>query len=193
MIKATGQNVLDALEWASADLGKYDENHQEVECATLLHAAGLKYVVDTSIENTCVADARGMWSGAPTGEYRVKNVEIYNRETACYEPLDLEKEYFVAGSNYLLCSNGGGLTMFEKAEKINNNMGEDDWVLAEYIKNFKCGDEEIPVISTQNSPLFSYRNYLIDYENVNGSGRLKRTDDILTENPVDEPMDNVQF
>ena len=78
-------------------------------------------LVDTSIENTCVADARGMWSGAPTGEYRVKNVEIYNRETACYEPLDLEKEYLVAGSNYLLCNNGGGLTMFEKAEKTTFN------------------------------------------------------------------------
>lgn len=173
MVKVTGQDIVDALEWASAQLGVIDEEGNDTECGFLLHAAGLKYIVDTTIESSCVEDDRGMWSAGPTGEYRVKDVEIYNRELGEYEPVDLEKKYNVASYHYLLRNNGGGLAMFEKAELIRDYVGEDAMILAEYLKSFTKEEGEDPILTSQNSPLFEYPNYQLNYENIYGSGRLK--------------------
>ena len=131
------------------------------------------FIVDTTIESSCVEDDRGMWSAGPTGEYRVKDVEIYNRELGEYEPVDLEKKYNVASYHYLLRNNGGGLAMFEKAELIRDYVGEDAMILAEYLKSFTKEEGEDPILTSQNSPLFAYPNYQLNYENIYGSGRLK--------------------
>ena len=42
-----------------------------------------------------------------------------------------------------------------------------------YVKAFGGKDANgLPHISSQNSPLSSYKNYPLDYENPNGSGRI---------------------
>ena len=43
-----------------------------------------------TIESTVQADEKGVWIGGPTGEYRVKNVKVYDKEKDEYVPLDLE-------------------------------------------------------------------------------------------------------
>ncbi|MCF0110038.1 MAG: bifunctional metallophosphatase/5'-nucleotidase, partial [Erysipelotrichaceae bacterium] len=108
----------------------------------------------------------------PTGEYRVKDIEIFNRETGEYEPLDLEKTYTIGGVNYILRNGGGGLTMMMDNEAVVDFVNEDYMVLAEYAKSFAVGEDGKPHINNANSPLAKYSNYLYDYEDPWGSDRL---------------------
>jgi 2',3'-cyclic-nucleotide 2'-phosphodiesterase (5'-nucleotidase family) len=159
LVKVTGQTLLDALE--NGVISSPDET-------AIQHCAGMKYSVDTSIESTVQVDENGLWTGGPTGEYRVHDVEIYNRETGEYEPLDLEKTYTLAGNNYTLRNGGGGMTMLrDDAELVLDYVGEDYMIFADYLKSFTNNS-----IKTENSPLASYKNYLINYENLYGSGRI---------------------
>ena len=96
---------------------------------------------------------------------------VYNKSTKQYEPLDLDKEYTIGGINYLLRNSGGGLSMFSDDESIVDFIAEDYMILAEYMKAFKNTNGD-SVINNANSPLKNYLNYLLDYENPTGSGRI---------------------
>ena len=166
LVELKGQDILDALEWCSRSAGKG-------ECGGFLHVAGLKYTIDTSIEPTLTSTPEGMWQAGPTGDYRVKDVQVYNKKNGEYEPLDLEKTYTVGGINYTLRSSGDGCAMFAKAKLVKDYIGEDYLITCAYVKAFGGKDEKgLPHITTKNSPLSSYKNYLLDYENPNGSGRI---------------------
>lgn len=159
MVEATGQQLLDALEFSIRKLP--DES-------SILHCAGMKYQIDLSVEPTCKEDENGIWIDAPaSGKYRVHDVEIYNKETKQYEPIDLTKTYSVAGVNYILRNSGGGLSMLKDTKVILDYVGEDYMIFAEYLSAFKDN-----TINTENSPLSSYENYMIDYENLYGAGRI---------------------
>lgn len=151
----TGQQLLDALEWGSRFIG-------EAECGGLLHVSGISYRVDESIPNTMSADEVGAWTSGPSGAYRVSDVKIYNKETASYEPLDLDAKYNLAGYNYTLRDLGDGFAMFKTSENIVDYVMEDYMVLANYVKGF-----ENSVVENANSPLnLKYQNFGIDYSSV---------------------------
>ena len=101
----TGQQLLDALEWGARDAGT-------AECGGFLQVAGITYKVDTEWPNSVQADEKGVWIGGPTGGYRVHDVQVYNKETNAYEPLDLAASYNLAGYNYTLRDLGDGFNMF---------------------------------------------------------------------------------
>ena len=172
--EATGQQILDALEKGAMFAGIFDESkHFPAESGGFLHVAGIKYEIDSTVDSTVRIDENGIWLGAPTGKYKVGNVMIYNRETAEYEPLDLEKQYRLAGANYTLKNLGDGMAMFKGIVPVLDFVGEDYIILADYFKSFKKGKDKFPHISTENSPLKAYKNYLLDYENPFGSGRIE--------------------
>ena len=174
VVEATGQQILDALEKGAMFAGVYDESkHIPAESGGFLHVAGIKYEIDSTVDSTVQIDGNGIWLGAPTGKYKVQNVMIYNRETSEYEPLDLEKHYRLAGANYILKNLGDGMAMFKGIVPILDFVGEDYIILADYFKSFKKGKDKYPHISTENSPLKAYKNYLLDYENPFGSGRIE--------------------
>lgn len=159
MIKVTGQQVLDMLDFSCEKLP--DE-------ASLLHVAGMKYSIDTSIIPSSTTDENGVWLSGPASlKYRVYDVQIYNKETNKYEDLDLNKEYTIGSINYLLRNGGHGLAMLNDAELILDYCDEDYLVLAKYLSSFKD-----KIVNTANSPLVSYPNYLLNYENIYGSGRI---------------------
>ena len=164
MIEATGAQVRDALETGAVN--------SPGEGGSLMKAGGLKYTIDTSIPSTLVVDENLDFKDVPTGEYRVKDIEIFNRETGEYEPLDLEKTYTIGGVNYILRNGGGGLTMMMDNEAVVDFVNEDYMVLAEYAKSFAVGEDGKPHINNANSPLAKYSNYLYDYEDPWGSDRL---------------------
>jgi len=174
VVEATGQQILDALEKGAMFAGIYDESkHVPAESGGFLHVAGIRYEIDSTVESTVQIDGNGIWLGAPTGKYKVQNVQVYNRETAEYEPLDQEKHYRLAGANYILKNLGDGMAMFKGIVPVLDFVGEDYIILADYFKSFKKGKDKYPHISTGNSPLKSYKNYLLDYENPFGSGRIE--------------------
>ena len=174
VVEATGQQILDALEKGAMFAGIYDESkHIPAESGGFLHVAGIKYEIDSTVDSTVQIDGNGIWLGAPTGKYKVQNVMVYNRETSEYEPLDLERQYRLAGANYILKNLGDGMAMFKGIVPILDFVGEDYIILADYFKSFKKGKDKFPHISTENSPLKAYKNYLLDYENPFGSGRIE--------------------
>ena len=162
----TGQQILDALEWGARET-------PVAEVGGFLHVAGMTYEVNTYIESTVQMDEKGVWVGGPTGEYRVKNVKIYDKETQEYVDLDLEATYNMAGYNYTLRDLGDGFAMFDGAVNVLDYVMEDYQVLANYVKAFHKWEGEIPWISTTTTPLYhDYPNMLINYEDINGAGRI---------------------
>ncbi len=131
----SGQQILDALEWGAKDA----DPEGTKECGGFLQVSGLKYEVHTYIPSTVQKDEKGVWTGGPTGEYRVKNVQILNRDTGAYEPLDLSASYNLAGYNYTLRNLGDGFAMFTGAVNVLDYVSEDYMVLANYIQSFEGG------------------------------------------------------
>ncbi|MBQ6849665.1 MAG: bifunctional metallophosphatase/5'-nucleotidase [Oscillospiraceae bacterium] len=157
----TGQQVLDALEWGAQAVGVG-------ESGGFLQVAGVTYTVDTSIPSTVQKDDKGVWTGGPTGEYRVKDVKVYNKDTNQYEDLDLNAKYNMAGNSYTLRSLGDGFNMFDGAINVLDYVMVDYMVLANYIMGFENGE-----IGATNSPLLAtYPNMLLDYGTTYGSGRI---------------------
>ena len=125
----TGQQILDALEWGARQA-------PDVQVGGFLHTSGLKYTIDTSITSTVQMDEKTVWTGAPTGEYRVKDVQILNKVTGKYEPIDLTAKYNLAGYNYTLRDLGDGFAMFSGAVNVLDYVMEDYMVLANYVASF---------------------------------------------------------
>ncbi len=172
VIEATGSQILDALELGAAVVGQTDESGNQAEFGGFMQTAGLQYTIDTTKECTISVSEEGVWKSGPSGEYRVGNVEIYNKETGEYEPLDLNKTYRVGGINYTLRNQGDGMSMFKDCKCVVDYVQEDYLVLAEYMKAF-AKEDGVPKINTENSPLSSYEGYLLDYDNPLGAGRIK--------------------
>ena len=160
----TGQQLLDALEWGAKSAG-VSEN------GGFLQVSGLTYKIDTSIPCTVQSDEKGAWIGGPTGEYRVHDVKVYNKETNVWDALDLKAEYNLAGYNYILRDLGDGFAMFDGAVNVLDYVMEDYMVLANYIRAFDGG-----VVAAANSPLSAkYPGFVVDYGTIGGSGRITMT------------------
>ena len=158
----TGQQLLDALEWGSRGIGTGEEING------FLHVAGVTFKVDDRWPSSVQMDNKGVWIGAPTGGYRVHDVQVYNKETDAYEALDLTASYNLAGYNQMLQNLGDGFNMFHGSVNVMEDIMEDYMVLANYITGFEGG-----VVKATNSPLaVKYPGMLLDYSTVNGSGRI---------------------
>ena len=156
----TGQQILDMLEWST--------RYAPSEDGSFLHVSGLTYKINTSTKNTTVKDEYDVWVSGPI-KYRVHDVKVYNKENNCWEPLNLSAKYNLAGYNYTLRDLGGGFAMLNGAVNVLDYVSEDYMVLANYIKGF-----ENCTVDASNSPLLEkYSNFMIDYSDVNGSGRIK--------------------
>ncbi len=118
VVEATGQQVLDALEWGARAVPG--------ENGGFLQVSGLTYEIHTYIESSCTADENGLFTGV-AGEYRVKNVMVGG------EPLDVNKTYSLACHNYLLKNAGDGFTMFQQDTLLQDSVKLDNQVLIDYI------------------------------------------------------------
>ena len=132
----TGQQLLDALEWGAKDATA----DGSVENGGFLQVSGLKYTINTAIPSTVQQDDKGVWTGGPTGDYRVTDVQVLNNETGAYEPLDLKASYNLAGYNYTLRDLGDGFDMFDGAVNVLDYVMEDYMVLANYVQSFENGE-----------------------------------------------------
>ncbi len=152
MIEITGQQLLDALEFGARGVGTGEE------IGGFLHIAGAKYTIDTSIESTATMDDKGVFTGV-AGDYRVKDVQILDRESGEYKPLDVNAKYNLAGYNYTLRDLGDGFSMFDGATNIIDYVMEDYMVLANYVQSFEDTDGDgLPNVT--------------GYADVNGEGRI---------------------
>ena len=81
------------------------------------HLSGLTFSFNTSIPSSVVLDEYEDFAGV-TGQYKVYNIKVYNKDNGTYEPLELDKTYTIAASNYYLLEYGSGLKMLENTKVI---------------------------------------------------------------------------
>lgn len=168
-MKVTGQQILDALEWGARVT-------PDAENGGFLHVAGLTYKINTAIKSTVQMDEKNVWTGGPTGQYRVYDVKVFNKATGAYEALVLDKIYTLGGSNYTLRNLGDGFAMFAGATLVLDGLCEDYLAMAAYVKSFAdTNNNQLPDIASANSPLKALKGYLLNYENAAGSGRITLT------------------
>lgn len=187
VVDVTGQDILDALEFGARQVGLTDEETgARAENGGFLQVAGLTYEIDTSVPDTIPVDDKGVWQGGPQ-DYRVTDVQIYDKDTGTYEPLDLKATYTVAGTNYTLLNCGDGFAMFADAEKVLDGTAEDYLAMAAYVSAFADTDGDgYADIASANSPLASYEGYLLDYEDPAGAGRIVQTSNAAAWDPSDD-------
>ena len=167
LMSVTGKQIQDALEFAARFAGEDGK-----ENGGFLQVAGATYEIHTDIPNTVQTDEKNVWLGSATGTPRVQNVRIYNKKTGAYEPLDLNRTYALAGMNYTLRNLGDGFAMFDGATLIKDYVSEDYLVMSTYAMIFDAVND-VPVLSSANSPLADYPGYLLNYEDPYGAGRIQ--------------------
>ena len=166
-MSVTGKQIQDALEFAARFAGEGGK-----ENGGFLQVAGARYTIHPMIPNTVQTNDKNVWTGSAATP-RVSNVEIYDKTTGTYKPLDPNATYALAGMNYTLRNLGDGFAMFDGAELIKDYVSEDYLVMATYAMAFDGADAAgLPHLSSANSPLAAYPGYLLDYEQPYGAGRI---------------------
>ena len=96
------------------------------------HLSGITFSVNTAIPSSVVVNELEEFVEI-SGEYRVYDIEVFDKETGKYEPLSLSKTYTLAASNYFLLEYGSGMTMLKDAKIIQNEGMLDVEALERYI------------------------------------------------------------
>ncbi len=139
VVEATGQQILDALEWGSqSTMANASADGKSLgESGGFLQVSGLKYTIDTSIPTSCVKDELGMFVEV-AGARRVKDVMVGTEETG-YKPIDPNATYSLACHNYKLKDMGDGYTMFVKDKILQDETMIDNQLLITYIVDYLGG------------------------------------------------------
>ena len=118
IVEASGQQILDGLEWSTRKIPQ--------EQGPFLQVSGITYEIDSSIDSPCVSNDEGALVSI-SGPRRVRNVQVGG------EPIDPNRNYTVASTTHILLNHGGGNTAFEGAKVIQSDFGLENIVLADYI------------------------------------------------------------
>ena len=168
LMSVTGQQIQDALEFGARFAGAEGK-----ENGGFLQVAGARYTIHTGTPNTVQTDDKNVWTGSAATP-RVSNVEIYDKTTGTYKPLDPNATYALAGMNYTLRNLGDGFAMFDGATLIKDYVSEDYLVMSSYAAMFGGVDANgLPHLASANSPLADYPGYLLNYEDPYGAGRIQ--------------------
>ncbi len=126
----SGQILLDMLEMAVMSYPNED--------GSFPHMSGVIFSVDTSIPSSVNVDENGFFTSVD-GEYRVYNVNIFDKASGTYKSLKLDGTYTMAGFNYFLIDFGGGMSMLKDAIILDEEGVLDVEMLEAYISDYLGG------------------------------------------------------
>ena len=118
-VSATGQQILDALEWSVRKLP--DAN------STFFQVSGVTFKVNTKVKSPCKSKKGHLKE--IKGERRVKDARIGG------SPIDPEKKYTVTSYLSVIRSGSGGYNMFKKCKQVKQDGRLDFQILTDYVKN----------------------------------------------------------
>lgn len=124
LAEISGQTIKDMLEMTMM--------YYPGEGGAFPHLSGLTFSFNTSIPSSVVLDEYEDFA-VVTGKYKVYNIKVYNKDNGTYEPLELDKTYTIAASNYYLLEYGSGLKMLENTKIIQKDGMLDVEALESYI------------------------------------------------------------
>ncbi|MCQ2604821.1 MAG: bifunctional metallophosphatase/5'-nucleotidase [Spirochaetia bacterium] len=133
LAEVSGQHILDFLEMSYRLVDRAG-----TENGGFMHVSGLRFTIDSSISSTVKLDDLGCFQTV-AGERKVKNVEVLDKNGQ-YVPLDPDRNYTVATTDYILKKGGDGNVLLID-DKILFDLSQADYmVLAEYIRDVLHGD-----------------------------------------------------
>lgn len=96
----TGEQLLDVLEFSVSAL--------PAETGSFMQVSGLRFQVDQASASPVVKDSEtGMFAHVGEGERRVSQVEVLDKQSNLYKPLEKAQQYKVATLDYLILERGG--------------------------------------------------------------------------------------
>ena len=139
-VKATGQEIVDALEIASMSVQKeYEINGMPIgESDNFMQISGLRYTIDTSVESTVVFDDYGNFKEI-SGNRRVKGVQILN-DRGGYTPINPDVTYTVASNDILVKEGSGGINVFVDNSLLIDEGMPDYQVIINYLTERLMGE-----------------------------------------------------
>lgn len=126
----TGRQLVDALEFSVSSL--------PLEDGSFMQASGVKFVVDTSVPTPIKIDEHHLFAGVGEGKRRVSQVQIWDKASRQYLPIDLNRTYTLASCDYQI-KNLGCAGIFRYATLLEDHLPQDVEVLATYIRQVLGG------------------------------------------------------
>ena len=108
-VAVTGQTILDMLELGAS---KYPK-----ENGGFLSVSGLKYTIVSGVASSIETTEQGEFVKV-AGARRVTNVQVLNKATGKYEPINTRKVYTLGGIDYTIVYGGDGFAMFKDAKVV---------------------------------------------------------------------------
>lgn len=124
LAEVSGQTIKDILEMA---MRTWPE-----ENGAFPHLSGIRFSVNTAIPSSVVLNEQEEFTGV-SGQYRVYDIEILDKETEKYKPISLTKTYTLAATNYYILEYGSGMKMLENSVVLQNDGILDVEALERYI------------------------------------------------------------
>lgn len=121
----TGQDILDALEAASATV--------PIPNGRFAQVAGLRYSIDTTVATPVVFDSSEVLVEI-NGPRRVSGVMVFNRQSKRFEPIAPQGRYTIATTDYVLNLMGAGFS-FPSKKLILSSLMSDAQLVAYYISH----------------------------------------------------------
>lgn len=142
----TGKQLLDAMERCYASLPE--------ESGSFLQVSGMRLTIDLSVEAQIIKDDGLFVAIAEGSPRRVRNIEIFNRQTNKYEPIDPTRTYTVASSNYVLKELGCG-GAFRYAKSVREHGISDVETTVTYFRDKLSGKMPSRYSTTENRIVIS--------------------------------------
>ncbi len=134
VVRTTGAEIADALEFSVRNSALGDDGEPEGEDGGFLSVSGIKFRVDTTVPTSVATDALGMFANVG-GDRRVKDIMVLG-EGGEYEAIDPEAEYTLVSVNYILEDMGDGYSMFKDNEFAPSPEKKDIDAVIDYLKSF---------------------------------------------------------
>lgn len=128
----TGQQLLDALEYSVSSL--------PAESGAFMQVSGMRFNIDPQIPSPVIIEKDPtMFSHVGNGERRVSNLEILDKESGEYKPVDLSRQYTMATLDYLVLELGGS-GIFKEVKPNSTYWGADVEILRSYLESTLNGN-----------------------------------------------------
>lgn len=96
----SGEQLLDVLEYSVSAL--------PAESGTFMQVSGLRFKINQEIPSPAIKDeTAGMFTSIGEGERRISQVEVLDKQSNVYQPLDKTQQYTIATLDYLILELGG--------------------------------------------------------------------------------------
>jgi len=141
LIQMSGQQLVDYLEYSYQFTNAIATKDGKAygEFGSFMQVSGLKLTINTSITSCVEVDSEDNFVAVGQGKRRVENVLVL-QEDGSYAPIDLEKQYRIAMTDYAARKGGSGMkNVLSQYKALSYDIMEDYRCIATYVCDvLKC-------------------------------------------------------